>query len=274
MKVGIVNFINTAPFYEPWKELGTPRGWEVVEGAPSHLNLLLKKGEIDAGLVSSFTYSEAPEDLLVMKDISISAAGPVKSVLFLSQTPLEELTYGATITVTTRSATSVMLLWIILEEFHGKKMDRDFSFRPGDLPSALSSKTPYLAIGDEALALARSGRFKYAYDLAEIWMAKTGLPFVFALMVVRKGSYEGGEARVKALHQHIKRCIKEGLKDLRKIGEKSAPKIPMDPASCIAYLKGIEYDLDTSKQEGLRLFYEYLKGLGAIKEVPGLKLIP
>ena len=44
------------------------------------------------------------------------------------------------------------------------------------------------------------------------------------------------------------------------IGNPAAHYQPVD--ACIAYLQGIEYDLDESKRKGLRLFIEYLIEMG------------
>ena len=43
-----------------------------------------------------------------------------------------------------------------------------------------------LLIGDPAMMVQTDGL--YAYDLAEVWRAKTGLPFVFAVWAVRKAA--------------------------------------------------------------------------------------
>ena len=274
LRVGIVNFINTAPFYEPWKALGPPSGWETVEGVPSKLNGLLRQGEIDAGLVSSFTYAEHPEGLVILEDISISATGRVKSVLFLSPLPIEEIKGGVRIVVTPKSATSVMLLRIILEIFMGRTYQRDFVFEQGELGTALAQDRPYLAIGDEALALAMDGIFEYSYDLGEIWITETGLPFVFAVLAASKSSWEKHPDAYLALYQHIQRCLESGLGHLDEISAKVAPRIPMDPEACLEYLRGIEYDLAEEKLRGLSCFYEYLNRLGIIASIPALELIP
>lgn len=274
LRVGIVNFINTAPFYEPWRKLGPPKGWKVIEGVPSHLNHLLKQGDLEAGLVSSFTYGEGPEDLVILRDISISATGPVKSVLFLSPIPIGAIHGGQCIVVTPKSATSVMLLRIILEVFLGYEYHRDFIFQQGDLGAALAKNSPYLAIGDEALALATDGLFEYAYDLGEIWIEETGLPFVFAVLAASRKAWAEHPDAFFALHGHIQHCLKKGLQDLEEISAKAARKIPMEPVACLEYLKGIEYDLAPEKLQGLSRFFKYLAQLGIIGAPPPLELIP
>ena len=277
LKVGIVNFINTAPFYEPWKDIGTPEGWSTVEGAPSRLNTLLKEGKIDAGLVSSFTYGEHPNDLVILRDISISAKGPVKSVLLLSPFDIRGLGQDkgpTTIIVTPKSATSVMLLRIILEVFHSKEYGRDFVFRQGGFSQAEHHGLPYLSIGDEALTLAKVHNFGHVYDLAEHWIDKTGLPFVFAIMAVRKEVAKRFPERLKALYEHIRHCRELGLKRLVEIGSEVSKRIPMTPSECLCYLEGIDYDLSKRNEQGLIQYYTYLNELGVILKTPCLKFFP
>ena len=43
-RIGMVNYINTAPIYEIWKEKNLPLNWQVVEGQPRQLNELLLAG--------------------------------------------------------------------------------------------------------------------------------------------------------------------------------------------------------------------------------------
>jgi len=269
LKVGIVEFINTAPFYVPWKEKGSPSGWEVVEGAPTKLNELLKKGAIQAGLISSFSYGENFLDYSILPDISISATGPVGSVMLLSEEPISSLR-GATITVTTRSATSVMLLRIILEEFLG--LGRGFRLLPGTLEDAKTLSSPYLAIGDEALRLARSAPARFRYDLAKVWMDYTSTPFVFAVLAVRKDVALRNPRLFNDLYWHIISCLDKGKKDLGRISEIVAPRIPMDPEDCLSYLKGIEFDLGEEKRQGLMRFFRILYELGVYKNMPEIDI--
>lgn len=278
LKVGIVNFINTAPFYEPWKEMGTPEGWSTIEGVPSRLNTLLIEGKIDAGLVSSFTYGEHPEELVILRDISISAKGPVKSVLLLSPCEIEELGQGkkgpATIVVTPKSATSVMLLRIILEVFYSKEYGRDFVLRQGGYSEAEKEGLPYLSIGDEALVLSKTHQFRHVYDLAGDWMERTGLPFVFAVMAVRKKVAQQFPDRLKGLYDHVMYCRELGLKRLGEISSAVSKRIPMTPLECLAYLKGIDYDLCEKKEQGLIKYYSYLNEMSLIPKTPCLEFFP
>lgn len=311
LKVGIVNFINTAPFYLPWRGIGDPPQWEVIEGPPSLLNQLLNQGEIQAGLVSSFEYGQNYRKYLLLRDISISATGAVKSVLLLSPVPIENIR-NISITVTPKTATSVMLLRIILSSFYGLKFNKDFSFSRGTIEDARRQNSPYLAIGDEALRLltqqfsndittsstsncaippVRLGlcqepkeepegqvcnclpNFKYVYDLAEIWMRETGLPFVFAVLASDRHAVLENPEAYKELYNHMQTCLNIGEKHIETISKKVAPRIPMSPRHCLSYLKGIEFDFDNRKREGLLLYFKFLKDLHVLDKMPVLNFL-
>ena len=53
VRIGMVNFINTAPLYDIWQRTVNRPEWNVVEAAPSVLNRMLYANELDMGLVSS-----------------------------------------------------------------------------------------------------------------------------------------------------------------------------------------------------------------------------
>ena len=77
IRIGMVNYINTAPIYEIWKERAMPAEWVMVEGQPSHLNTMLATDQIDMGFVSSYAYAIDPERYQILADLSISATDDV-----------------------------------------------------------------------------------------------------------------------------------------------------------------------------------------------------
>ena len=52
-RIGMVNFINTAPLYVTWQQRVARPDWLVTEGAPTTLNRMLCNNELDLGFVSS-----------------------------------------------------------------------------------------------------------------------------------------------------------------------------------------------------------------------------
>jgi len=123
-----------------------------------------------------------------------------------------------------------------------------------------------LAIGDNALRLRANGLFPVKLDLSEIWLDKTGLPFVFAIWAGREEFYRHSPEIVSEIHHELSRCVEEGKKDLRSICQVVAPRIPMEVNDCFDYLCGMEYDLGEQKIKGLEVFFKYLIKRGEVTE--------
>ena len=257
-RLGMVNYINTAPLYEVWKEQVHRPDWPVTEAPPARLNQLLAAGKLDLGFVSCYEYAVRPEQYRILADLSISATGPVGSVFMFSSIPPEELD-GKQVLMTGQSDTSVWLLRIILENFFAVRPqyiqgELFASRRPEEEPAAL------LAIGDEALRLAttKNALYPVQLDLAEIWNRQTGLPFVFSVCAVREDFLARAEEAVRELHRTLLACRDQGGKQLAEISARVAPRIPMSAAACLSYLEAIEYDLGPKKVQALEEFFSRL----------------
>jgi chorismate dehydratase len=269
-KLGMVNFINTSPIYVPWQEMSPLNGWVVEEGAPTLLNSRLARGKLDAGIVSSYAYGLNADRYYILPDLSISATGPVGSVILLSKVPIEEL-HEKLVLLTPQSATSVNLLYIILEDFLGLRP----IFRTGNFKelSANPVAQAYLAIGDEALRLRADSDNLFRSDLAKTWLDHTGLPFVFAVWAVREESWIAWPKKIRLLYNRLRECHQKGLKELERISNLVAPRIPMASLDCLEYLKGIELDLSEEKQQGLLHFFRLLHDRGGFPRVLKLKTL-
>ena len=109
VRIGMVNFINTAPLYDVWLRTVKRPEWTVVEAAPSVLNGMLYTDQLDMGLVSSQEYAAHPENYQLLDDISISASGPVGSVFLFSRCEPQSL-MGKVVLLSSQSQTSVSLV--------------------------------------------------------------------------------------------------------------------------------------------------------------------
>lgn len=256
VRIGMVNFINTAPIYEVWKKSVTRPDWQIIAAAPRVLNRMLFANELDLGCVSSYEYAVHPQHYKILGDLSISASGPVGSVFLFSRLAPEALT-DKLVLLSGQSQTSVSLVKIILEEFYGV-------FPRYIVGSAMEPRPDHdawdsvLAIGDEALRLVNGGAYPIRLDLGEVWHQHTGLPFVFALWTVRQGFCQQEPEQLGAVHRELLRCLDEGRRNLSAISRDVAPRIPMTPEACFRYLQSIEYDLGPEKMEALGRFYNYL----------------
>ena len=273
-RIGMVNYINTAPIYESWKKRVQPAQWQMVEAPPSTLNRMLAAGELDLGFVSSHEYCVRPESYRILADLSISANGSVGSVFLFSRVDPHELD-GCPVLLSGQSQTSIFLLKIILEEFYGVKP----LYRIGDVVEDMSSgkgvqSQALLAIGDQALRLVGDERFPYQLDLGAVWRHHTGLPFVFALCAVREDFYQREPYILALIHQELVECVREGRQNLEAVCELVAPRIPMHPDDCYVYLRAIGYDLGGEKKLALERFFRYLidRGEGSPQSLP-LKIV-
>ncbi|MBL4902989.1 MAG: menaquinone biosynthesis protein [Desulfocapsa sp.] len=254
VRIGMVNYINTAPIYETWKTRSHPQNWHVVEAPPSSLNRMLANGELDLGFVSSYEYGVRPEEYRILSDLSISANGSVGSVFLFSRVAPSRLN-NQYVLLSGQSETSISLVKILLEEFfhvYPKYEVGDVNGRKADESEAI------LAIGDEALRLSASDAFPYKLDLAEVWCQHTDLPFVFAVCAAREEFCREYPEIVSAIHREFLFCKGEGRKHLESICEIVAPRIPMHPDECYVYLRAIEYGLGGRKQLALETFFQYL----------------
>lgn len=253
-RIGMVNYLNTAPIYEKWKKTVHNENWQVIEAFPSTLNRKLADGEIDLGFVSSVEYGRHPGQYKILSGLSVSAGGPIGSVFLFSHVPMNQLN-DVPVLFSAESETSVSLVKIILEEFQGVRP----VYSTGDLQGTIDEKfKAVLAIGDDALRLAEKSTYLYEYDLTDIWKHETGLPFVFSLCVVRDEFCVKHPEMLAAIHRELLRCRDEGKKDLQGICEFAAQRIPMAKKKCCQYLSSIEYDLGEQKRKALETFFDFL----------------
>lgn len=267
VRIGMVNFINTAPLYDVWLRTVNRPDWSVVEASPSALNRMLYADQLDMGLVSSQEYAVHPENYILLDDISISASGPVGSVFLFSQCEPELLT-GRLVLLSGQSQTSASLVKIILDNFY--KVKPLYEIGPALEAGGNNNISGVLAIGDEALILAQQKMYPYKIDLGKIWHDMTTLPFVFAVWAIRSEFCRTNPGIVSEIHRELLRCRQEGTDNLKNISRRVSPRVSMDAAACYEYLRGIEHDLGPKKKKGLIRFIEYLieRGEGAVGALP------
>lgn len=263
VRIGMVNYINTAPIYEEWKTMDINPDWQVTTAPPSTLNKMLENDELDVGMVSCYEYAARPDKYRILTDLSISANGPVGSVFLFSTLP-PNLLDDKMVLLTGQSATSVALVKIVLEEF--------YSIQPRyDVGDILDAKDNYddvsgvLAIGDEALRIKLQNVYPYQLDLADVWKKNTGLPFVFAVFAVREEIIQKNPDTVLDIQQTLVACRKKGAANLQEICRNVAPRIPMEFESCYEYLQQIQHNLAPEHKQALEQFFSYLIKRGEVE---------
>jgi chorismate dehydratase len=176
LRIGCVKYLNARPLI---------RGWpgEVEFDHPSALCERLANGQLDVALVSSFEFLRNPI-YRIINDVSISSDGPVYSVVVAHR---DEISRIDEIELDPASETAVNLLRCLLGEFglnpHLKQRST------GILPAVVQSGSAVpaqLLIGDQAISFRQkhADEFKF-WDLGEQWNKRMGLPFVYALWLIR-----------------------------------------------------------------------------------------
>lgn len=224
--------------------------FDLVFDVPSECARHLATGEVDVGLIPVIEYIRIP-NLRVIPDISIASKRRVRSVLFVSKRPIEEVRHVA---VDSSSRTSTMLLRVVLDRFYGRKDVRFEVFPP--TPSEMLEKTDAaLLIGNPALKVSTDGLL--AYDLAREWYKFTGLPFVFAFWAVRE------EVNIEDHLEAFYSSRREGLESIDEMAETYSARLGLSPDSIRSYLRSnLDYTLGEDNLRGLTTFLELAVDLG------------
>src|SRR5512146_2271748 len=179
LRLGHIEYSNCFPVHALLVDRGAPSWLELVPGIPSELNRALAAGEIDVAPSSSIEYARHADRYRILPDFVIGSDGPVQSILVESDRSLEDLD-GVEIAVPTASATSVVLLRILLEIRLGVRARYRWFDQATEADPVGGGAAAALRIGDVALRRAfPSGRT--VTDLGAVWNEWTGLPFAFAV---------------------------------------------------------------------------------------------
>jgi chorismate dehydratase len=263
-RLSIIDYLNAAPLNHGFKH---GLGWEHFHlkfHFPSACADRLRSGDVDAGIVSSIEYLRIP-DLLIVPGLCIASPKRVRSVVILSKVPPEQI---RTLALDTSSRTSVVLGQLILRERYG--VSPEITDMGPDLPAMLESHDAAIMIGDSAMRAPKQGLF--VLDLAEEWHAWTGLPFVFALWLVRKSAPQlpvpGGVA------SFFHKSYEIGRSQLTAIIEEARRSIGWTKIELHEYLtENISYTLGEAERESLALFYEKAVRHGFAPEVKPLRFL-
>lgn len=266
LKLGHIIYSNCFPPHAGLMTNKVAFPFKLVEGVPTELNRLLYEGKVDVSPSSSIEYAANPGRYLLLPDLSITSRKNVMSIILQSRMPLAELD-KKTVALTTASATSVVLLRILLELQH--------EARPSYIQYEQGAQDPsnradaFLTIGDLALTQASAQGFPYRYDLGELWRAFTGLPFVFALWHV---NYKKDiEKELAALYDILVASKSYGLSHLQELARAYADRFKIPAQMLFNYWNSFSYDLGEDERKGLLTFYQYAAKIGAIKAITELK---
>lgn len=265
LRIGRIAYLNVVPYFHYLEEEGFMG--EIFSGVPSELNAMLAQGAIDACPSSSFEYGLHADDYLLLPGHSISSQGPVHSVLLFTPGPLARLS-GQEIAITGESATSINLLKILLAEFCGVT---DIRCRVPQcrVEEVLAAGGSALLIGDRALMTAKDcPPGCQVTDLGAFWYHFTGLPFVFALWILRRDAAHDRPREVAKLARQLASARERAFADLPQLARAYAISSGFDAEHLENYWRKMSYDLDAAHLEGLRLYFTLCHKHGLLEKIP------
>jgi chorismate dehydratase len=240
----------------------------LVEGIPSVLNRLLADREIDVAPASSIEYALHADRYRILPDLVIGSRGRVGSILLVSDRPAAELD-GALVALPTASATSVVLLKILLAERWRVAPRFRWFDQAGEDPIAAGAAAA-LYIGDVALGALLQRDLPVRLDLGREWWEETRLPFAFALW--QTSSPEAVES-LRELHATLVESRAHALDTLGELAVRHAPRFGLSAGSLQRYWSDLTFELDPDMREGLRAFYRLAAEIGEIASAPDLRWI-
>ncbi|MEE8129244.1 MAG: menaquinone biosynthesis protein [Vicinamibacterales bacterium] len=261
--IGAVSFINTLPLIDGLDNLADA---EIRYAVPSRLLDTLLDDEVDVALCSSIDYQRSETPLVIVPCGLLGCDGPTLTVRLYSAGPVDRI---AEVHCDTDSHTSVALMQILLREMHGctpRLTDFDtHTHASDDWPPAL------LLIGDKVVTDAPPDtQYPHQLDLGAAWVELTGLPFVFALWLARRGA----EASViDAAATILDRQRRYNTERLDLIVERRARSRGWPADMAASYLKGnLAFELTERRRRGLELFYDKACEHGVIERRRALEL--
>jgi chorismate dehydratase len=206
----------------------------------------LVNGELDVALVPVFEAIRSPE-FLIVDGLSISARGPVWSVFVAHQEPLEQINQ---VYLDPASLTSANLCKVIFAEF--------VKTAPQFLAGTPPEDAARLLIGNQAIDFRAEQGSRYQYlDFGEEWLRQTGLPFVFAVWLMRPDVAE--PEKVAEAFRHLACAGQEQLKEIVE-AERTYPH-----DFTLRYLtEHIRYGLGDEEKRGMERFRELLAKHGVL----------
>ncbi len=216
---------------------------ELHKDIPSECARKLITGEVDLGLIPVAAIPNM-EEAHVISNYCIGAVGKVKSVLMVSDVPLQEI---ENIYLDYHSRTSVNLCKVLCREHWN--IAPNFIAGEAGFENQISGTTAGVIIGNRTFHLEKD--YSYMFDLAEEWQILTGLPFVFAAWVSNK--------KLSAeFIEEFNQVMQEGLSQQDISIKSSAQKIVSKEVLKDYLTTYIDFDFDSTKRKAMKLFLSKL----------------
>lgn len=233
-RIGSVPYLNAAPLTWGLKPIALL--------PPNQLRECMRQGKLDAALLS-VTEALFRRDYCILDGIGVCSAGEVNSVFLAHQGRLEDV---SEVHCDPASLAGVNLLRVLL-------------YRRGICPkwkvltsyAAASEKENVLLIGNPAIQFRQHNRTHRLWDLGGAWRQNTGLPFVYAAWLIRKGvDYD-------LILPQLKRAKDNGMQNLEAIAR--SDKTFGEDFRREYLTRSIRYQLGKTEKQGLAKFAAELR---------------
>lgn len=243
IRVGKIPYLNSVLFYHG---LEHARDIALSPLVPRQLSGAAVEDAVDAGPVPLVTCWDLEGHFEPLDDFCIATVDRARSILFYSKRPFSELN-GASIGITNETSTSVRLLKVLLENVYKVRPAR---FGHLDWPN----NDAFLLIGDEALIHRRGVKgYSHVADLGHVWQEWTGLPFVFARWMVRRGCDAVVRDRLVAA---LTSSLDSGWNNFDAVVEPRTHDLSMTTAEMREYLEGFHFRMTPAEHTAASRFRE------------------
>lgn len=127
-----------------------------------------------------------------------------------------------------------------------------------------------MLIGDRALSAAKAGLAPFIYDLGTLWHSFSGLPFVFALWIVRRDVVATQKVKIVQLQHRLHKSLRRAMDNLPALAEEVAGDSCLNPKELLAYWQSMSFGLSDDHQLGLRHFFQLAVKYQFLKTLPEL----
>jgi cyclic dehypoxanthinyl futalosine synthase len=245
LRVAGVGYLNARPLYDGLDQRPASERIRLDLASPSEVARRVAEDEVDVALMP-VAAAATIGDLRMARVAAIGARGPVRSVVVVSESPIDEVDELA---VDLSSRTSVVLARLLLRARRKGREPRLVGFGPREAIAYVGGTRGALVIGDPALEI--EGRFAHTLDLGDAWQELTGLPFVFAAWCGRPTALS---AEDEAL---LDRARHSGLARREALADEHAARTGLSTASLRAYLRdAVRYEFGDEERRGLERFFD------------------
>ncbi|MEP7196798.1 MAG: menaquinone biosynthesis protein [Saprospiraceae bacterium] len=238
-RIVAVEYLNTLPYIRAIQNSALLASKiEIVTADPKECAKALLTNSADLVLLPVGSFADF-DKLYMPLNFGIACYGKVYTVCIFSDKKWEDISI---IRESVSSRSSNKLLELLNHNFwNNSKQILDYN--------SIKESDAMLIIGDEAFEAHQ--KFKYVYDLGEIWKQNTGLPFVFAVWMSRKILDD-------SFIQLMDKAFEEGVKMDALINLASG--LEKNSTELISYFKSnILFKLDEKMLESLKLFFKLNK---------------